>query len=362
MPESLSDLTLDDFARRLAIAGFAAAHAGPVLRAHYGQGSSSPRPGLLPPTGLEEWLATAFTPAAEVVQRAASADGTVKLLLRCRDGATIEAVLMPGDRSDRAAGCLSSQVGCAMGCDFCATARSGFLRHLSAGEIVEQFRALRREAAAQGRALKTVVFMGMGEPMLNLPAVLAAAERFADNQIGGLGWRQITVSTVGVIPGIDALTAAGHSLNLAVSLHAPDDATRARLLPPGRRFAVADVLAAADRFQAARGRPVTLQYCLLRGVNDAPEQAEQLAGLVGARRMHVNLLHYNATGPGLGGARYEAVPVAGAEAFAAILRRRGVVAHFRRPRGPDIDAACGQLRRRVLAESAGDVSPRDASA
>jgi 23S rRNA (adenine2503-C2)-methyltransferase len=204
--------------------------------------------------------------------------------------------------------------------------------------------------------------MGMGEPMLNLPAVLAAAERLADNRVGGLGWRQITVSTVGVIPGIDALTAAGHSLNLAVSLHAPDDATRARLLPPGRRFAVADVLAAADRFQAARGRPVTLQYCLLRGVNDAPEQAEQLAGLVGARRMHVNLLHYNATGLGLGGARYEAVPVAGAEAFAAILRRRGVVAHFRRPRGPDIEAACGQLRRRVLAESAGEVSPGDASA
>ena len=146
-----------------------------------------------------------------------------------------------------------------MGCDFCATTRTGFERNLTAGEIAEQFIALRREAAAAGRRLRTLVFMGMGEPMLNLDAVLAAVERIADNRIGGLGWRQVTISTVGIVPGIDALTATGLNVHLAVSLHAPDDATRAALIPAGRRFPIAEVLAAADRFQAARGRTVWLQ-------------------------------------------------------------------------------------------------------
>jgi 23S rRNA (adenine2503-C2)-methyltransferase len=259
----------------------------------------------------------------------------------------VETVLMPDFRPDRAAGCVSSQVGCAMGCDFCATTKSGFERNLTAGEIVDQFLALRREARAAGRRLQTLVFMGMGEPMLNLDAVLAAVERIADNRVGGLGWRQITVSTVGIIPGIEALTATGLNVHLAVSLHAPDDATRAQLLPPGRRFAIADILAAADRFQASRGRPVTIQYCLLKGVNDAPAQARRLAEVIGVRRMHVNLLRYNPTGLSLRGLAYEPSSDEDGEAFAAGLRARGVVAHFRRSRGPEIDAACGQLRRRA---------------
>lgn len=234
-----------------------------------------------------------------------------------------------------------------MGCDFCATAQSGFARQLMAGEIVAQFIALRREARRAGRRLQTLVFMGMGEPMLNLEAVLAAIGRIADNRLGGLGWRQITVSTVGLVPGIDALAATGLNVHLAVSLHAPDDATRARLLPPGRRFAVAEILAAADRFQARRGRTVTIQYCLLAGVNDAPVQAVHLAELLAGRRMHVNLLRYNPTGAGLSGAVYQPASEGTAAAFAAVLRDRGVVAHFRRARGPEIAAACGQLRRRV---------------
>jgi len=194
--------------------------------------------------------------------------------------------------------------------------------------------------------------MGMGEPMLNHDAVLTAVRRMADNALGALGWRQITISTVGIVPGMDALTATGLKVHLAVSLHAPDDATRARLLPMGKRFPIADILAAADRFQARRGRPVTIQYCLLAGVNDSPEQALMLADLLGARRMHVNLLRYNPTGLSLRGVAYEPSSDETAEAFAAVLRERKLVAHFRRSRGPDIDAACGQLRRREAGAAA----------
>ncbi len=359
MPAALSELSLSELEQRLAVWGWNPVHAARVLRAHYAGAEvaepAGPESGSRRwPAGLRERLAAEFSAAAApaVVARQESADGTTKLLLRLADAHTVESVLMPDFRADRAAGCVSSQVGCAMGCDFCATAQSGFARNLTAGEIVEQFRALRREAGRNGRRLQTLVFMGMGEPMLNLAAVLAAIERLADNRMGGLGWRQITVSTVGIVPGIDALAASGLNVHLAVSLHAPDDATRGRLLPPGRRFAVAEILAAADRFQARRGRTVTIQYCLLAGVNDSPEQAAGLAELLAGRRMHVNLLRYNPTGAGLSGAVYQPVSDAAAAAFAAGLRERGVVAHFRRSRGPEIDAACGQLRRRAGAQSA----------
>jgi 23S rRNA (adenine2503-C2)-methyltransferase len=199
--------------------------------------------------------------------------------------------------------------------------------------------------------------MGMGEPMLNLEAVLAAVHRIADNSLGALGWRQITVSTVGIVPGMDALTATGLNVHLAVSLHAPDDVTRAQLLPMGKRFPIADILAAADRFQARRGRPVTIQYCLLQGVNDSVEQAHQLAGLIGSRRMHINLLRYNPTGLSLRGVTYAPSSEETAEAFAAVLREHKLVAHFRRSRGPEIDAACGQLRERKAATTLAAVPP-----
>ena len=355
MATSLSEVSLGELENRLADRGFKPAHAAPLLRAHYAGGdlpSTDEGPRRLP-AGLREAMAEDFPDSgAEIVRRQVADDGTVKLLLRLADGRTVESVLMPDFDRARAAGCVSSQVGCAMGCDFCATTRTGFERNLTAGEIVAQFIALRREAVAAGRRLRTLVLMGMGEPMLNLDAVLAATGRIADNRIGGLGWRQITVSTVGLVPGIDALTATGLNLHLAVSLHAPDDATRSALLPPGRRFPIAEILAAADRFQAARGRTVTIQYCLLRGVNDSLEQAGRLAELLAGRRMHVNLLTYNPTGMSLRGVAYEPAREEEAAAFAAVLRERGIVAHFRRSRGPDIDAACGQLRRRAAAAPA----------
>lgn len=232
-----------------------------------------------------------------------------------------------------------------MGCDFCATAKMGFERNLAAAEIVEQFIALRLEARTQGRRLQTVVFMGMGEPLLNLDNVLLAVTRIASNDLGGLGSRQVTVSTVGIIPGIQALTEANLGVHLAVSLHAPDDATRSLLLPAGKRFKVADILETAQRYQSVSGRTVTVQYCLLREINDSAEQADQLADLLAGRRMHVNLLRYNPTGSGLRGGVYAPSPDDIADRFIATLRSRGIVAHFRRSRGPEIHAACGQLRR-----------------
>ena len=349
MPRALTDFSLGELQQQFVAWGAKPSHAARVLRAYYaGSGEIAAAGGPALPAGLATRLRTELAPGpGTLAARQVATDGTTKLLLRLGDGRTVESVLMPDFRPDRAAGCLSSQVGCAMGCDFCATTKTGFERNLTAGEIVEQFLALRREARAAGRRLQTVVFMGMGEPLLNLDSVLAAVHRIADNSLGALGWRQVTVSTVGIVPGIDALAASGLNVNLAVSLHAPDDATRAQLLPTGKRFAIADILAAADRFQAARRSPVTIQYCLLKGVNDSAEHARTLASVLGARRMHVNLLRYNPTGLSLRGLSYEPASDETAAAFVAELRTRGVVAHFRRSRGPDIDAACGQLRRRT---------------
>ena len=351
VPRALADFSLPELQLQFAAWGAKPSHAARVLRAYYASGGEldlSARAGFELPADLRARLRAELAPgAATLAVRQVAADGTAKLLLRLGDGRTVESVLMPDFRADRAAGCISSQVGCAMGCDFCATTKTGFERNLTAGEIVAQFLALRREARAAGRRLQTVVFMGMGEPLLNLDAVLQAVRRIADNPLGALGWRQVTVSTVGIVPGVDALAATGLNVNLAVSLHAPDDATRAQLLPMGKRFAIAEILADADRFQEKRGRPVTIQYCLLKGVNDSAEHARMLASVLGARRMHVNLLRYNHTGLSLRGVSYEPASDETAEAFVAELRTRGVVAHFLRSRGPDIDAACGQLRRRV---------------
>ena len=342
---ALANYSLAAFQTELTAWGFKPSHAGRILRAYY-SGAKIDWEKLRLPGNLQDKLLNETQPLSSPAARQRSEDGTTKLLLRMSDGRTVESVLMPDFRDDRAAGCLSSQVGCAMGCDFCATTRTGFERNLTAGEMVEQFLALRREALAVGRRLQTVVFMGMGEPMLNLANVLEAVRRIADNSLGALGWRQVTVSTVGIVPGIDALTAANLNVHLAVSLHAPDDATRERLLPMGKRFGVEEILAAADRYQTQTSRPVTIQYCLLRGVNDSPDQARQLGGLLATRHMHVNLLRYNPTGLSLRGIEYEPVSDETAETFITTLRKEGVVAHFRRSRGRDIDAACGQLRQR----------------
>ena len=328
--------------------GYKASHALRMLRQLYAANGRDARSSVRMPAGLNELVHATFSPqTASLALRQVAADGTSKLLLRLADGRTVESVLMPDFHPARAAGCISTQVGCAMGCDFCATTQTGFERNLTAGEIVEQFIQLRGEALAAGRTLRTVVFMGMGEPMLNLRNVLAAVQRMADPTLGALGWRQITISTVGIVPGIDSLTEADLGVHLALSLHAPDDATRADLLPMGRRFDVRDVLAAADRYQARSGRITTIQYCLLEGVNDSLAQARDLSRLLAGRPMRVNLLRYNPTGLSLRGRSYAPSSMEKTDAFLGELRAHGTVAHLRRARGSDIDAACGQLRRQT---------------
>lgn len=360
----LPDLSLHDLAAWMEAHGYNTAHAVRVLRQLYEVNGEKARAKVPMPAGLNDHLGSTFPrEAASLAMRQVAEDGTCKLLLRLADGRTVESVLMPDFHPARAAGCISSQVGCAMGCDFCATTQTGFERNLTAGEIVEQFIHLRREARTGGRTLRTIVFMGMGEPMLNLKNVLAAVQRMADPALGALGWRQVTISTVGIVPGIDELREADLGVHLAISLHAPDDATRADLLPMGRRFDVQEVLAAADRYQAHSGRITTIQYCLLEGVNDSLAQARDLARLLQGRRMHVNLLRYNPTGLSLRGRSYLPSSLEHTESFLRELRAHGTVAHLRRARGPDIDAACGQLRRRaaettgVRESEAADVPP-----
>jgi 23S rRNA (adenine2503-C2)-methyltransferase len=213
---------------------------------------------------------------------------------------------------------------------------------------VEQFLWLRAEALRYGRHLATLVFMGMGEPLLNYENVIAAIRRIAGEELGALGWRQVTVSTVGIVPGIERLREERLGVQLAVSLHAPDDETRASIVPAGRKYRVAEIVEASRRYQESSGRVVNIEYCLLRGVNDSDEQAELLASLLAGLGMHVNLIPYNAIGTGVSGRVYERPSAERMERFLEILRSRGVVAHFRRTRGEEIEGACGQLREREL--------------
>jgi 23S rRNA (adenine2503-C2)-methyltransferase len=287
---------------------------------------------------------------SQIIHDTIATDGTVKLLIGFTAGGAAESVLMPSYRPTVAAGCVSSQIGCAMGCDFCASTRGGLERDLSAGEIVEQFLHLKERAAAIGRRLRTIVFMGMGEPLLNFDNVVAAIRRIADPNLGGLGWRQVTVSTVGIVPGIDRLADADLNVHLAVSLHAPDDETRSRLVPMNRRYTVADVIDAAKRFESRTGRTPTIEYCLLADVNDSDAQAALLAERLAGFRAHVNLIPYNAIGPAIrGNVAYTRPSQQRLQSFLDQLRSRGVVAHMRDTRGDDVNAACGQLRAALVA-------------
>ena len=280
-----------------------------------------------------------------VRRRHQSADGTIKLLIGLERGGAVESVLMPDHRPDRAAGCISSQIGCAMGCDFCASTKEGLERNLSTGEIVEQFLHLRAESLGLGRRLATIVFMGMGEPLLNFDAVVEAVRRITEPRMAVLGGRQVTISTVGIVPGIDRLAGTDLSVQLALSLHAPDDETRSFLVPANRRWDVADVMAAVRRFSQRTGRPASIEYCLLKDVNDSDSQASRLADLLEGFRVHVNLIRYNPNGPGMSGREYEPATDERVSRFHGLLRTRGVAAHVRRSRGQDVAAACGQLRR-----------------
>jgi 23S rRNA (adenine2503-C2)-methyltransferase len=275
----------------------------------------------------------ALTPGARAVSR----DGTVKWGLRASDGAVVEAVLI-AHAAGRRTVCVSSQAGCALACRFCATGAMGPGRDLTAAEILDQAVLAAGEAAAQGARLTNVVFMGMGEPLQNLDAVLAACEAIAAPDGLGISARRIAISTVGWVPGIPRIAAHPLPVRLAVSLHAADDTTRGALMPINARYPIASLLAACRRYCDTTGRRVFVEYLLLDGVNDGPADARRLARLLRDGRFHVNVIEYNPTaGP------YRASPYARREAFLRALAGAGLEASVRRSRGADVAAACGQL-------------------
>jgi 23S rRNA (adenine2503-C2)-methyltransferase len=349
----LSDYDIPGLRAQFERWGFPAVHAARLLRNFYTTGGCVDFAELKIGKELEAKVKSAIPFwHSHVVKRSASIDGTVKLLIGFppeAGGGAVEAVLMPLDTPGRAAACVSSQIGCAMGCDFCASTKRGLERNLSSGEIVEQFLHLRAEALKLGRRLHTLVFMGMGEPMQNLENVMAAIQRIAAEDLGALGWRQITVSTVGIVPGIEQLANSGLNVNLALSLHAPDDETRAKIVPMNKRYPVAEIVAATKRFYEQTNRITNVEYCMLAGVNDSDAHARALAELLRGFRTHVNLIPYNAIGTGLSGIQYQPPTRERVVAFVAILRAEKVVVHLRKRRGDDVNAACGQLREMTLA-------------
>ena len=293
------------------------------------------------PRGLRAELDRSFVIFTTAVERhLVAADGTHKLVLRLRDAGMIECVLIQDE--GRATACISTQVGCGMGCVFCASGLNGVIRNLTTGEILEQLVRLRNLTTAPGR-LTHIVVMGMGEPLANLDNLLAALAVAGDKNGLGIGARHITISTVGLPAKIRRLAEIGKQYHLAVSLHAPNDALRSRIVPTNDKTGLPTILAAADEFFEKTGRQVTYEYVLLGGLNDRIEHARQLASLLAGRKAHVNLIPWN----DVEGLPYRRPHDDDLARFTETLRRAGVSVKVRKRKGSEIDAACGQLRREV---------------
>jgi 23S rRNA (adenine2503-C2)-methyltransferase len=347
----LSDL--DGPGRRAAVAelGQPGYRADQLSRHYFGRLTDSPYDMTDLPAGVRAELAAALLPELLAVTRELTCDQglTRKTLWRAPDGSLVESVLMRYPA--RVTVCVSSQAGCGMACPFCATGQAGLTRNLSTGEIITQiFNALRSlnrgEVAGGAGRISNVVFMGMGEPLANYNAVVAAVRRISDPAPSGFGisQRAITVSTVGLVPAIRKLAAEGLSSRLAVSLHAPDDSLRDELVPVNRRWKVAEVLDAAWDYAAATGRRVSIEYAMIRDVNDHPWRADALARLLSGRLAHVNLIPLNPTP----GSRWTASEPSVAAEFEARLAGAGIPVTVRDTRGREIDGACGQLAATAL--------------
>jgi 23S rRNA (adenine2503-C2)-methyltransferase len=295
------------------------------------------------PLSLRETLADAVPFSSLVVEREAHAsDGTIKALFSTTDGRPVEAVLMVY-RDGRRSICLSSQSGCPLTCTFCATGQMKFGRNLTASEILDQALHFRRLGEVDH-----AVFMGMGEPMMNLDNVLAACERLPDI---GIGHRHTAISTIGWIPGIERLASDPMPIRLALSLHAADPALRSELMPVNERYPLPDVIAACEAYYERKRRKVFVEYVMLAGVNDSFAQAAQLAALLDPRMFKVNLIPYNPTDSGFTGSSPKAIA-----AFREELERHGLDSTVRVTRGRDIDAACGQLAARGTAAAIATLS------
>jgi 23S rRNA (adenine2503-C2)-methyltransferase len=296
------------------------------------------------PMGLRDELERSFRwSAVDLAHETRSADGeTRKALLRLHDGHHIESVLMP-HHGARNSVCFSTQAGCPMACAFCATGEMGLVRNLTVGEIVDQIRHWQRELVARRERVSHVVAMGMGEPLANLDATVAAVRMLIDPELFGISPRRVTISTVGVVSAMDELGALDLPMNLAVSIHAPNDEIRSQIVPLNKRWKIDEVLGASKRYVERTKRRVTFEYVLLAGVNDseanATELAQRIARLGRVGDYHVNLIPVNA-GPG-GFAR---PPVARMERFAEVLQEHGIAATLRISKGQDIAAGCGQLK------------------
>lgn len=302
------------------------------------------------PAAWRTELGTRFTlRALELARSQGAPDSTRKFLWRLNDAALVESVLIPaspalyGEPSDRLTLCVSTQVGCAYGCRFCASGLDGFRRNLSAGEIVSQVMAAE---TASGSRVNNLVFMGMGEPLANYENVMRAIDIINAPWGLGIGARHITVSTSGLVPGILRLAEDPRQIRLAVSLHGATDEVRNRIMPVNKKYPVAELIEACAQYRTKRHRVLTFEYILIDGVNDDPSQARLLAEHARRLRAKVNLIPYNPV-PGL---RFRQPPESRIAAFAKVLEDRRVPATVRREKGTGIDAACGQLRLKTLRE------------
>ena len=312
------------------------------------------------PKGLRQQLLEKFSlEVLELVQKQGSRDTTEKFLWRLADHSLIESVLIPanpalyGEPSDRHTLCVSTQVGCAYGCKFCASGLEGWKRNLSVAEIVEQVLAVerydsaRREAAPEGkgppeefRLVNNLVIMGMGEPLANYDSLLQALRILNAPWGGGIGARKITISTSGLAPQIRQLADEPLQFRLAISLHGATDEVRNRIMPVNRKYPLAELASACEYYQHKKGRMITLEYILIAGLNDDPAQTKPLARLAKRLNAKVNLIPYNQ----VEGLRWIRPGDRAQEAFLAALEKQEVTATLRREKGHDIDAACGQLR------------------
>jgi 23S rRNA (adenine2503-C2)-methyltransferase len=340
---SLHDLTFPSLEREIVAGGLSRAHARTLWRALHREAETAllSRADFPPP--LQRWLRSDgqyLTDRPETVADLASADGqTRKFLLQLDDGQRIETVIMgyPG----RFTACVSTQAGCAMGCVFCATGQMGFTRHLRPGEIVAQILHCQRALRAAGHAgLRNLVLMGMGEPLHNYNAVMTALEIISDTRGINIGPARITLSTVGVVPGILRLAKENRPYNLAVSLHGATETERAALVPVSRRWPLVELIDACRVYVEKTGRRIFFEWTLIAGTNDSPAHAEKLGTLLAGIDSHVNLIPLNPTGGFSGTATANPAAIQ----FQGVLKSAGIPSTVRQRRGIDVAAGCGQLR------------------
>jgi 23S rRNA (adenine2503-C2)-methyltransferase len=334
-PRHLADLDLAERRAAVVAAGEPAYRADQLSRHYFGRTVTDPADMTDLPAASRDRLAEVLLPPLLTEVRTQECDDgeTRKTLWRLHDGALVESVFMR--YPNRVTMCVSSQAGCGMACPFCATGQAGLTRNLSTAEIVEQI-------VRGGRGeVDNIVFMGMGEPLANYPALSRALRRITDPSPAGLGigQRHVTVSTVGLVPAIDRLIAEDLQVTLAVSLHAPDDELRDTLVPVNTRWKVAEVLDAAWRYAGATGRRVSIEYAMIRDINDQPHRAKLLGQLLKGKLVHVNLIPLNPTP----GSVWTASEPGREQEFVKVLRAAGVATTVRDTRGREIDGACGQL-------------------